>query len=67
MTDMVAVACVVESSLIVASEWTRVLTEYISPLLKRLHEIHSDCQVRLRYEQADKYIFHSPCSSVWDL
>jgi hypothetical protein len=42
---VVAIACVVESSLILASEWPRVFLEYISPLLKRLTEIHLGHQV----------------------
>jgi hypothetical protein len=41
MTELVAVACVVESSLVLASEWSRVLVDYISPLLKRLSEAHT--------------------------
>lgn len=41
MTELVAVACVVESSLVLASEWPRVLVDYISPLLKRLGEAHT--------------------------
>lgn len=39
--ELVAVACVVESSLVLASEWSRVLVDYISPLLKRLGEAHT--------------------------
>ncbi|KAF7978845.1 hypothetical protein HWV62_44653 [Athelia sp. TMB] len=41
MAELVAVACVVESSLFLASEWSAVLMEYISPLLKRLGEAHA--------------------------
>ena len=44
-TDIVAVACVVEASLLIASEWTRILIEYIYPLLKRLNELHPSHQV----------------------
>lgn len=40
-TEVVAVACVVESSLILASEWSRVLVDYVFPLLKRLGEAHT--------------------------
>ncbi|KAG9315132.1 hypothetical protein JVU11DRAFT_4255 [Chiua virens] len=36
--DIVAVACVVEASLLLASEWSRILTEYVFPLLRRLNE-----------------------------
>lgn len=43
--DLVAVACVVEGSFVLASEWPRVLTEYITPLLKRLHDLHHNHQV----------------------
>ncbi|KAF9243561.1 hypothetical protein BU15DRAFT_43066 [Melanogaster broomeanus] len=45
--DLVAVACVVEASLILASEWSRILTEYVFPLLKRLNELHPTHQFRL--------------------
>src|ERR1700691_1112342 len=41
MTEILAVACVVESSLVLASEWSRILVDYISPLLKRLNESHT--------------------------
>lgn len=44
-TDLVAVACVVESSLTLATEWTRILFDYVSPMLKRLNEIHNGYQV----------------------
>ena len=43
--DLVAVALVVEGSIVVASEWTRLFAEYILPLLKRLHDLHSNHQV----------------------
>lgn len=43
--DLVAVACVVEASLLLASEWSRILIEYVYPLLKRLSEIHPAHQV----------------------
>lgn len=43
--DLVAVACVVEASLLLASEWSRVLIEYVYPLLKRLNELHPSHQV----------------------
>lgn len=41
MSELVAVACVVESSLVLAAEWPRLLLEYLSPLLKRLAEAHA--------------------------
>lgn len=41
MSELVAVVCVVESSLVLASEWPRVLVDYISPLLKRLGDAHT--------------------------
>ncbi|KAF8838598.1 hypothetical protein BDN67DRAFT_971308 [Paxillus ammoniavirescens] len=47
--DLVAVACVVEASLLLASEWSRILTEYIFPLLKRLNELHPTHQFRLAF------------------
>jgi len=43
--DLVAVACVVEGSLLLASEWSRILIEYVYPLLKRLNELHPSHQV----------------------
>jgi hypothetical protein len=44
--NIVAVVCVVESSLTLASEWSRVLVEYVSPLFKRLHDAYAGHQVR---------------------
>lgn len=41
MAELVAIACVVESSLVLASEWPKILMDYISPLLKRLGEAHA--------------------------
>lgn len=46
--DLVAVACVVDSSLLLASEWSRILIEYVYPLLKRLNELHPSHQVLRR-------------------
>lgn len=46
MAELVAVVCVVESSLILASEWNTILTEYILPLFKRLGETHAAQLVR---------------------
>jgi hypothetical protein len=42
---IVAIACVVESSLTLAAEWPRVLLDYISPLLRRLNEGYPSYQV----------------------
>ncbi|KAI5998822.1 hypothetical protein EDD15DRAFT_2363680 [Pisolithus albus] len=47
--DLLAVACVVEASVILASEWPRILAEYIFPLLKRLNELHPAHQFRLAF------------------
>ncbi|KAI6107910.1 hypothetical protein F5141DRAFT_1005488 [Pisolithus sp. B1] len=47
--DLLAVACVVEASVTLASEWPRILTEYISPLFKRLNELHPAHQFRLAF------------------
>ncbi|KAH0833161.1 hypothetical protein J3R83DRAFT_12188 [Lanmaoa asiatica] len=47
--DLVAVACVVDASLLLASEWSRILTEYVYPLLKRLSELHPSHQFRLAF------------------
>jgi hypothetical protein len=44
---ILAVACVVDSSLTLAAEWSLILTEYISPLLKRLSEVYLGYQVLL--------------------
>ncbi|KAH8093711.1 hypothetical protein BXZ70DRAFT_948920 [Cristinia sonorae] len=38
MTELVGVACVVDSSITLFSEWSRVLAEYILPLLQRLFD-----------------------------
>ncbi|KAL4066797.1 hypothetical protein J3A83DRAFT_4190032 [Scleroderma citrinum] len=45
--DLVAVACVIEASITLASEWSRILVEYILPLLKRLSELYPNYQFRL--------------------
>ena len=45
-----AVAFVVESSLVVAQEWRQVLLEYVQLLLKRLADTHPNFKVSsLRY------------------
>ncbi|KAG5735637.1 hypothetical protein E4T56_gene6979 [Termitomyces sp. T112] len=44
-----AVAFVVESSLTVASDWTRVITEYVSPMLRRLYESNPNAKRRLAF------------------
>lgn len=46
MAESVAVVCVVESSLNLASEWNTIFAEYILPLLKRLGEAHVSQLVR---------------------
>ncbi|KAF8134853.1 hypothetical protein EV363DRAFT_1396322 [Boletus edulis] len=48
-TDLVAVACVVDASLLLASEWSRVLIGYVYPLLKRLHELYPSHQFSLAF------------------
>jgi hypothetical protein len=48
-SDLVAIAIVVESSLVLLSEWIRVLSEYVSPLLKRLSETHVGHQFRIAF------------------
>jgi hypothetical protein len=45
ITGIVALACVVESSLTLASEWRWILSEYVVPVLKRLNDIHPGYQV----------------------
>lgn len=40
--DIVAVACVVESSLVLAAEWRDIMTRYIVPLVQRLVETHNN-------------------------
>lgn len=40
MSDSIAIALVVDSSLALASEWQQVLSEYISPILQRLRELY---------------------------
>ena len=67
--DLVAVACVVESSLLLASEWSRVLIEYVYPLLRRLNELHPSHQVLalLSSQQVPDSAFLVPFSicDVW--
>lgn len=45
--EVLAVACVIDASLALAAEWTRVFTAYILPILKRLNEAHSGHNFRL--------------------
>ncbi|KAG1726263.1 uncharacterized protein EDB91DRAFT_1254405 [Suillus paluster] len=45
--EVLAVACVVDASLSLATEWTRVVTGYILPILKRLNEVYNGHQFRL--------------------
>jgi len=44
--EVLAVACVIDASLALATEWTRVFTAYILPILKRLNEAYSGHSVR---------------------
>ncbi|KAG2756836.1 hypothetical protein P692DRAFT_20790624 [Suillus brevipes Sb2] len=56
--EVLAVACVIDASLALATEWTRVLTAYILPILKRLNEAYSGHSFRLAlvtYGAADTY------------
>lgn len=45
--EVLAVACVIDASLALAAEWTRVFTAYILPILKRLNEAYSGHNFRL--------------------
>lgn len=76
--EVLAVACVIDASLSLATEWTRVLTAYIMPILKRLNETYSGHQFRLAlvtYGAADtlpnpllsKRFFFPPVSVVKEL
>ena len=47
-TEQVAVAYLVDSSLTLMSEWTRLMEEYLNPLLQRLHESHPNRMVSLQ-------------------
>ncbi|KAI9059830.1 hypothetical protein FKP32DRAFT_1679522 [Trametes sanguinea] len=47
MSDVIAVACVIESSIALAAEWPQVQTEYIVPLLQRLGESHRNPAFRI--------------------
>ncbi|KAI0656488.1 hypothetical protein C8Q70DRAFT_337759 [Cubamyces menziesii] len=49
MGEVIAVACVVESSLALAAEWTQVQVEYIVPLLQRLGEAHTPPTFRIAF------------------
>lgn len=56
--EVLAVACVIDASLALATEWTRVLTAYILPILKRLNEAYHGHNFRLAlvtYGAADTY------------
>jgi hypothetical protein len=52
--EAVAIALVVDSSLTIASEWIRILTEYVVPMLKRLGGVFSKYPVSL--------VYHAHCS-----
>lgn len=41
MPEVVAVACILDSSLTLAQDWPQLFQEYVSPLLTRLHELYS--------------------------
>ncbi|KAJ7243733.1 hypothetical protein C8J57DRAFT_1477080 [Mycena rebaudengoi] len=45
--DIVAVAFLVDSSLLMASEWPKITTEYVMPLLRRLSEVHPNVKFRM--------------------
>ncbi|TFK40100.1 hypothetical protein BDQ12DRAFT_680349 [Crucibulum laeve] len=45
--DIIAVAFVVESSLTVAAEWTRIFVDYVPHMLKRLTDAHPGYKLRL--------------------
>ncbi|KAI0327020.1 hypothetical protein GY45DRAFT_1309435 [Cubamyces sp. BRFM 1775] len=49
MGEVIAVACVVESSLALAAEWSQVQVEYIVPLLQRLGEAHTPPTFRIAF------------------
>ncbi|KAG1821560.1 uncharacterized protein BJ212DRAFT_1296934 [Suillus subaureus] len=56
--EVLAVACVIDASLALATEWNRVFTAYILPILKRLNEAYSGHNFRLAlvtYGAADTY------------
>ncbi|KAG1804880.1 uncharacterized protein HD556DRAFT_486865 [Suillus plorans] len=56
--EVLAVACVIDASLALATEWSRVLTAYILPILKRLNEAYHGHNFRLAlvtYGAADTY------------
>lgn len=56
--EVLAVACVIDASLALATEWTRVFGAYILPILKRLNEAYSGHNFRLAlvtYGAADAY------------
>lgn len=60
MAEVVAVACVVDSSLALYAEWHRIMAEYIVPLLQRLYD--AGRQVRLSFPPSaalsDTPLFH---------
>ncbi|KAK7678535.1 hypothetical protein QCA50_018407 [Cerrena zonata] len=49
LKEVVGVACVVDSSLTLASEWNTVLKDYIAPLLHRVMENHHPLQLRTAF------------------
>ncbi|KAI0667911.1 hypothetical protein C8Q78DRAFT_303917 [Trametes maxima] len=76
MPGIIAVTCVVESSLALAAEWSRVKTDYIDLMLRRLKEVPGNPTVRLgfvSYGPQNTYptpvlskIFFSPPENVED-
>ncbi|OSC98501.1 hypothetical protein PYCCODRAFT_1439190 [Trametes coccinea BRFM310] len=78
MTEVIAVACVIESSLALAAEWPQVQMEYIVPLLQRLGESHQTPAFRIAcvsYGTADtmptpvlsKVFFSPPQTMIKDM
>jgi hypothetical protein len=66
--DVLAIVCVIDASLSLATEWTRVLTGYISPILKRLYETYSGYQVSftvLLGSELDVVLVPASFGDVW--
>ncbi|KAI0951598.1 hypothetical protein AcW1_008602 [Taiwanofungus camphoratus] len=49
MSEILAVACVVDSSVTLAFEWSQLLQEYVMPLLQRFRESYPDRQFRIGF------------------
>lgn len=54
--QIIAILCVIESSLTLATEWPQVQAEYLVPLLHRLGELHSTTHVRLHLPRILHYL-----------